>query len=154
LFFQCNFACSIWSVIQAASGLYPLTSITNVFGNWVHGIIGWERLHLFGRFGFGGMTKFLIIKIVLSCRLSTDVWALYVYDRSFTAWRTTTYFWRCARAWWIRRDSCFRGMDGSIIYGLALHHPRRLTISHPDMYFAYVLFFPDSWLSGGVDVCI
>jgi hypothetical protein len=38
LFFQCNFARSIWSVIQAASGLYPSTSIVNVFGNWVHGI--------------------------------------------------------------------------------------------------------------------
>jgi hypothetical protein len=33
LFFQCNFACSIWSVIQAASGLYTPTSITNIFGN-------------------------------------------------------------------------------------------------------------------------
>jgi hypothetical protein len=37
LFFQCNFARSIWSIIQAASGLYPLTSIANIFGNWVHG---------------------------------------------------------------------------------------------------------------------
>jgi hypothetical protein len=38
LFLKCNFACSIWSVIQVASGLYPPTSIANVFGNWVHGI--------------------------------------------------------------------------------------------------------------------
>jgi hypothetical protein len=38
LFFQCKFARSIWSVIQAASGLYPPTSIANVFENWVHGI--------------------------------------------------------------------------------------------------------------------
>jgi hypothetical protein len=38
LFFQCNFARSIWSVIQAASGLYPPSSIPNVFGNWVHDI--------------------------------------------------------------------------------------------------------------------
>jgi hypothetical protein len=38
LFFQCNFACSIWSVIQAALGLYPPTSIANVFGNRLHGI--------------------------------------------------------------------------------------------------------------------
>jgi hypothetical protein len=28
----------IWSVIQAASGLYPPTSIANIFGNWIHGI--------------------------------------------------------------------------------------------------------------------
>jgi hypothetical protein len=33
-----NFERSIWPVIQAASGLYPPTSIANIFGNWVHGI--------------------------------------------------------------------------------------------------------------------
>jgi hypothetical protein len=38
LFFQCNFARSVWSVIQAASGLYPPTSIANIFGNWLNGI--------------------------------------------------------------------------------------------------------------------
>jgi hypothetical protein len=38
LFFQCNFARSIWSIIQAASGLYPPTSTANIFGNWVCGI--------------------------------------------------------------------------------------------------------------------
>jgi hypothetical protein len=38
LFIQCNFARSIWSVIQAASGLYPPTSTAGVFGNQVHGI--------------------------------------------------------------------------------------------------------------------
>jgi hypothetical protein len=35
---RCNFAHSIWSVIQAASGLYTPTSIVNIFGNWLHGI--------------------------------------------------------------------------------------------------------------------
>jgi hypothetical protein len=38
LFFHCNFARSIWSIIQAASCLYQPTSTTNMFGNWVHGI--------------------------------------------------------------------------------------------------------------------
>jgi hypothetical protein len=38
LFFQCNFARSIWSVIQVVSGLYTPTSIANIFGNWLHGI--------------------------------------------------------------------------------------------------------------------
>jgi hypothetical protein len=38
LFFQYNFAHSIWSVIQAASSLYTPTSIANIFGNWLHGI--------------------------------------------------------------------------------------------------------------------
>jgi hypothetical protein len=32
-FFHCNFARSIWSVTQAASGLYTPTSIANIFGN-------------------------------------------------------------------------------------------------------------------------
>jgi hypothetical protein len=38
LFFHCNFARSIWSVIQVASGLYTPTSIANIFENWLHGI--------------------------------------------------------------------------------------------------------------------
>jgi hypothetical protein len=46
LFFQCNFVCSIWSLIQAASGLYPPTSIANVFRNWVYGIDSKYRILL------------------------------------------------------------------------------------------------------------
>jgi hypothetical protein len=38
LFFHCNFAHSIWSIIQVVSGLYTPTSIANIFGNWLHGI--------------------------------------------------------------------------------------------------------------------
>ena len=38
LFFQCNFARSIWSVIQVGSNLYPPSSVANIFGNWLHGI--------------------------------------------------------------------------------------------------------------------
>jgi hypothetical protein len=34
LFFQCNFARSTWSIIQAALGLYTSTSIANIFENW------------------------------------------------------------------------------------------------------------------------
>jgi hypothetical protein len=36
LFFQCRFSRSIWSIIQVASNLYPLTSVANIFGNWLH----------------------------------------------------------------------------------------------------------------------
>ena len=39
LFFQCRFARSIWSCIQVPSNLYPPTSVTNIFGNWLH-VIG------------------------------------------------------------------------------------------------------------------
>jgi hypothetical protein len=38
LFFHCKLACSIWSVIQIASGLYSPYSVANIFGNWLHGI--------------------------------------------------------------------------------------------------------------------
>jgi hypothetical protein len=38
LFLQCRFARSIWSLIQIALSLYPPTSVTNIFGNWLHGI--------------------------------------------------------------------------------------------------------------------
>jgi hypothetical protein len=46
LFFQCNFACSIWSVIQVASDMYPLTSIANIFGNWIYDIDSKYRILL------------------------------------------------------------------------------------------------------------
>jgi hypothetical protein len=36
-------------------------------------LLGWERLPLYGHFGYAEMTKFLIIIIALSCRLSTDI---------------------------------------------------------------------------------
>ena len=38
LFFECNFARSIWSSIQIVSNLYPPKSVANVFGNWLNGI--------------------------------------------------------------------------------------------------------------------
>jgi hypothetical protein len=38
LFFQCPFSRSIWSIIQIAFNLYPLTSVANIFRNWLHGI--------------------------------------------------------------------------------------------------------------------
>jgi hypothetical protein len=38
LFFQYIFACSIWSVIQITLGLYPTSSIANIFGKRLHGI--------------------------------------------------------------------------------------------------------------------
>ena len=38
LFFQCSFARSIWAAIQVASNLYPPSTVTNIFSNWLHGI--------------------------------------------------------------------------------------------------------------------
>jgi hypothetical protein len=38
LFFHCRFARSIWSLIQVALSMYPLTSVANIFRNWLYGI--------------------------------------------------------------------------------------------------------------------
>jgi hypothetical protein len=82
LFFKCNFAPSIWSVIQAASGLYPPTSIANVFGNWLHGIDYKYRILLrveakkehepITRPGYVGMTVFYnknssLLQVIYRC---------------------------------------------------------------------------------------
>jgi hypothetical protein len=39
LFFQCQFARAIWSIIQIGSSLYPPRSIANIFGNWLNGVV-------------------------------------------------------------------------------------------------------------------
>jgi hypothetical protein len=54
-------------------------------------LLGWERLPLYGRFGYIEMTKFLIIKIALSCRSSTDIKVCFIYGHLFSGWRITTY---------------------------------------------------------------
>ena len=46
LFFECQFARSIWSAIQVASNLYQPSSVANIFGNWLHGIDNTFRKHL------------------------------------------------------------------------------------------------------------
>ena len=38
LFFQCEFARSIWSAVQIGSTLYPPRSVANIFGNWLNGV--------------------------------------------------------------------------------------------------------------------
>ena len=38
LFFQCEFARSIWSAIQIGSTLHPPRSVANIFGNWLNGV--------------------------------------------------------------------------------------------------------------------
>jgi hypothetical protein len=46
LFFQCQFARSIWSAIQVASRLSPPRSVANILGNWLHGIDNRDRVHI------------------------------------------------------------------------------------------------------------
>jgi hypothetical protein len=101
LFFQCRLARSIWSVIQVASTLFPPRSITNIFGNWLNDIdnrfkkhIRWKRLPLFNRYGYVEMIMYLTIKILLSCRLSTELLVLFVYGLLCSVWRIETSLWR------------------------------------------------------------
>ena len=49
LFFQCEFARSIWSAIQIGSTLHPPSSVANIFGNWLNGVD--PRFKLFSRMG-------------------------------------------------------------------------------------------------------
>jgi hypothetical protein len=124
--FLCNFPHSIWSVIQATSGLYPPTSISNVFGNLVHGIDNKYRILL--RVG-----AIALIWSLWLCRNDK------VFDNKNSSLLqviyqpTGTLLQRCARTWRIWQGTSFRGMDGSIICALALHHLMRLTISQFDM---------------------
>jgi hypothetical protein len=98
LFFQCRFARSTWSIIQAASNLYPSRSVANIFGNWLHGIdtrledlLGWERLLLSGRYGYVEMIKCLMIKILLPCRLFTGALIPSIYGLLFSGWNIAAY---------------------------------------------------------------
>ena len=49
LFFQCEFAKSIWSAVQIGSILYPPRTVANIFGNWLNGVD--PRFKLFCRMG-------------------------------------------------------------------------------------------------------
>jgi hypothetical protein len=128
LFFQCNFAHSIWLVIQAALGLYPPTSVAKLGIGYMVLITstkffwGWERLHLSGRCGYVEMIKCF----------------MYGFGRLFIARRSSTSSRRCAHVWKIRRGIFFRDTDGSMIFRPALHELRHFTNSHYDMYFAFL----------------
>jgi hypothetical protein len=50
-------------------------------------ILGWERLLLFGRYGYVEIIKCLMTKTLLFCRLSTGTPILSVYGRLFRGWR-------------------------------------------------------------------
>ena len=121
LFFQCQFVRSIWSIIQIGSSLYPPRSVANIFGNWLNGVdhrfkilIKVGGLPLFGRSGYVGMTRFLMIKILLLCRSFTGLRLCSAHGRLFSVRRTKTCLWRCLLGWKIRRRSLLSNMGGSI----------------------------------------
>jgi hypothetical protein len=122
LFFQCRFARSIWSLIQVASSMYPPTTVANIFGNWLHGID--LRFRTLLRVGALVVVwslwicrndKFLMIKIVLSCRLSTDVPVFSVCGHLCSGWSIETYLRRSVHGWRIRWEILFPYMGGRII---------------------------------------
>jgi hypothetical protein len=57
-------------------------------------ILGWERLPLYGRYGYVGMIKYFPTKLFLFCRLSTGVLVLSVCGRLNRRWSIETCFWR------------------------------------------------------------
>ena len=80
-------------------------------------ILGWERLPLFGRFGYVEMINCLTIKTLPSYRLSTELLVLSVCGPLCSGWRTATSLRRCVHVWKLRRGILFPNMDGRIAYG-------------------------------------
>ena len=124
LFFQCNFARSIWSVIQVASNLYPPSSVANIFGNWLHDID--HKYIILLRVGAIAIIwslwlcrndKVLMTKILLSCTLSIGVQIHFVYGRLYNVWSFAACLWRCLHNWRTRRQIFLPNMDGSVIFG-------------------------------------
>ena len=76
---------------------------------WIVGLnylLGWERLPLFGRYGYVEMTRSLTTKIRLLCRSSTGAQLRSVHGRLYSVWSTATYSRWCLRGW-IRRGIFF-----------------------------------------------
>ena len=100
----------------------------------------WERLPLFGRFDSVEMIRFLTIKVLLLCRLSTDVPGLFVYGPLYNVWRIETCLWRCVHDWRLRRGILLPNMGGSMILGLDHRGFRRYT-NILSLYFAFLFYF-------------
>jgi hypothetical protein len=83
-------------------------------------------------------------KIVLSCRLPTDVPVFSIYGHLWSGWKIVTYLRRSVHGWRLRREMLFPHMGGSIIYGLNLPLLlRRSTFALFDMYFIFYVSFMD-----------
>jgi hypothetical protein len=115
IIFQCQFASSIWSIIQIASSLYPhaVSPIYSGIGftgliTGLERLLGWERLLSYDRYGCVEFIKCLTIKILLLYRSSTSVPILFVYGRLFSGWRTVTCLWRSVRLETTTRDIFFQ----------------------------------------------
>jgi hypothetical protein len=83
-------------------------------------ILGWERLPLFGRYGYVEIIKCLMIRTLPSCRLSTGLLLYSVCGRLCSVWRIATFIQRSVHDWKLRRGILFSNMDSRIAYGLVL----------------------------------
>ena len=115
-------------------------------------LLGWERLPLFGRFGYVEMTKFLMIPTLLLCRLSTDAPSCYVHGRLYSMWRTETCLRRCLHGWRSRRGIFLPNMGGNITSKLDLlrHLRRRYSLLVDYLYCAFFLCIRTVDLNGCV----
>lgn len=89
LFFDCQFARSIWSVIQIASTLHPPHSVANIFGNWLHGIDRRDRVHI--RMGAIALLWSLWLcrnNLVFNAKLSTPMQVIFHCSHLLRSWST------------------------------------------------------------------
>jgi hypothetical protein len=109
-------------------------------------LLEWERLSLYGRYGCVEMTRFLMTRIVLSCRLSIDIPIFSVYGHLCSRWRIAISLRRSVHDWRLRQGTLFPYMGGSIIYRLVLHLLlRRSTIAHDWYVFRLFMDFVLRW---------
>ena len=78
------------------------------------------------------------LKVLLWCRLFTDVPGLFVYGPLYNAWRIEACLRRCVHDWRLRRGILLPNMGGSMILGLAPLRFRRYMDPSCFLYFAFL----------------
>jgi hypothetical protein len=70
-------------------------------------LLGWKHFPLFGRYAYVEMEIFLMIKILLSCRLSTYARHYFVHDRLYNMWEIAINLRRYLDGWRIHQMNMF-----------------------------------------------
>jgi hypothetical protein len=145
---------NIWRIPLASLGIcvYQYVAVMFIFGNWVHGIDYKYRILL--RVGAMALIWSLwlcrndkvfynknssLLQVIYRCTGTPRLWSQLHHTEDHDL------FWRCVRVWRIWRDTYFRGMDDSIIYGLAHRQLRRLTIYVIRLVFLLLYIKPCVW---------
>jgi len=135
LFFQCRFARSIWSIIQVASDIYPPCSVTNIFGNWLHGIDNQFRtLNRVGALAVIWLLWLCINDKVDNDKVSSTFHVIYRCNGTLRLWSSLQrvehrdlFMKVCTRLETTARDT-FSIMGGNIIFGSGHRSCRRSCI--------------------------